>query len=180
LWTELEAGRVEIDFHDGTPHEIRPAGGFAMQATGGSFSQPVHLELRVARDISTIVKVELSRTGGGSLTSLSWNTSLDATGGLYRVATTSRGGAVSARDTTRGGRILEVDGSYVEIRPFHGPGPEVNVLRAAVGISVPFGPYFSGRIGWDFIRQQSPAQGATSSDFDRHRYSASVALGPKR
>jgi hypothetical protein len=179
FWTELEAGRVESQFHDGSPTEVRPAVAFTLNRTGGSAGAPVTLHAKVADDIATTVNAGLARTGGGRLMDLSYDTSVDADGGLYRVPTITRRGTLDVRDTLGGGQVFELNGSYGRTRTLHQTGPSVDQWRAGAGISTPIGSYFTARAGWDFLRQKAP-QGGVAVEFDRNRYSLSLTTASVR
>jgi hypothetical protein len=179
FWTELEAGRVEVQFHDGSSPDVRPAVAFTLNRTGGSAGEPLTLHAKVANDFATTVDAGITRTGGGRLADLSYETNVDADGGLYRVPTITRRGALDVRDTLGGGQIVELNGSYGRTRSLRQAGPSVDQWRAGAGISTPIGGFLSARVGWDFLRQKAP-QGGVATEFDRNRYSVSVTTARVR
>ena len=167
FWTEAEAGRVEIRFHDGSPNEVRPALAFRFARTAGAERTPTTLRFEIADDIATQLDAGISHDGGGRFGEVAWQTTVDADGGIYRVATLSRRVSLAARDTLASGQVIDAGGSFGRIRPVRDAGPRVDQWRAAIGFSTPVGPYLSGRAGWDFLRQDAPVGGATA-DFDRN------------
>jgi hypothetical protein len=177
FWSELEAGRVQIDYHDGSPADVRPAlaGRFGLTTSGDH--GPNGLSFEIADDIATRIDAQVSSRGAGRYASLGWQTSIDADGGIYRIATLSRGGTLAASDTLVTGQAFDAGGSFARVRPVRGIGPKVDQWRASVGMSTPLGPYFTARVGWDFLRQEAPPSGPVAGPsvaFDRNRYSLAL------
>ena len=176
LWSEVEAGRVAIQFHDGSANEVKPAVAFRAGRTGGTERAPTTLRLEVANDVATTFDADVSHSGAGRFADIELQTSVDADGGIYHVATLDRRASLAARDTLPTGQVIDVMGSFGRIRPLRGSNPKVDVWRASIGFSMPLGPYLSGRAGWDFLRQDAPV-GQAAADFDRNRYSIALTSG---
>lgn len=176
LSTEYTAGRVQVDYGAEDGSEVRPAVAFGVTRKGGDPEAPVTLRLRVADDIATTVEASIDVDRDGRSATLAWDTSVQADGGLYRVATLLRRGSATVRDTLYGGQVIDVGGSYGRTRALRGDGPEVNLWRAGAGISSPFGGWLTGRLGWDYLRQDNPESGAIV--FDRSRFTLTLTAKP--
>ncbi len=176
FWSELEAGRVEARFRDGT-RKVHSAIAASFSRSSGGARTPVTLSVRVADDIATTVDAGLTGRGAGRSLGLRYETRLDADGGLYRVPTLSRRGTLDASDTLGGRLVIDANGSFARIRAFHGSGPGVDQWRAEAGISKPIGPWLTARVAYDFLRQDVPLPGSDSK-FDRSRYSIGFTLAP--
>ena len=177
LSTEYTAGRVQVDYGAEGGVEVRPALAFGLTRKGGDPEAPVTLRLRVADDIATTVEASFDVDRDGRSATLAWDTSIEADGGQYRVATLTRRGSATVRDTLYGGQVIDVGGSYGRTRALRGQGPEVDLWRAGAGFSAPFGRWLAGRLGWDYMRQDAPESGSATA-FDRNRFTLTLTAKP--
>jgi len=176
--TEFTAGRVQVDYGAEGGVEVGPTLAFGLTRTGGDPEAPVTLRLRVADDIATTVEASFDVDRDGRSATLAWDTTVEADGGQYRVATLTRRGTATVRDTMYGGQVIELGGSFGRIRPLRGSGPEVDLWRAGAGISTPLGRWVTGRVGWDFVRQDAPEAGSPIA-FDRNRFTLAFTAKPQ-
>ncbi len=179
LSTEYTVGRVQVDYGAEGGVEVRPALALGLTRKGGDPEAPVTLRLRVADDIATTLEASFDVDRDGRSATLAWDTSIEADGGQYRVATLTRRGSATLRDTLYGGQVIDVAASYGRTRPLRGQGPEVDLWRAGAGISAPFGGWLTGRMGWDFMRQDAPESGSATA-FDRNRFTLTLTARPWR
>ena len=175
--TEYTAGRVQVDYGAEDQIDVRPALAFGLTRKGGDPEAPVTLRARVADDIATTVEASIDVDRDGRSATLAWDTSVEADGGQYRVATLTRRGSATVRDTLYGGQVIDVGGSYGRTRALRGDGPEVNLWRAGAGLSSPFGGWLTGRLGWDYLRQDGPESGGAIA-FDRNRFTLTLTAKP--
>jgi len=178
LATEYAAGLVQASYGGGVPDESRGAFAFGLEGSGYDPETPVTFRLRVADDIATTVEASIDLGRDGRSATLGWDIALDALGGLYKVPTLTRGGSIAARDTLYGGQVIDVGGSFGRTRPLHGEGPNVDIVRATAGVSASIIAWLSGRIGWDYMRQDAPVDGSAAK-FNRNRYTLTLTAKPR-
>jgi len=173
LRSEIEVGRSETRFVDGSPSEVNAAGAIAVWMQRGHRADPVEVYVRLARDVTTTVSASVERSWEAGHVKAMVERLLDVEGGLYRNPTAVRRVVMEWQSSTRDARIFTLRGTYGRVRPFRGSGTNANVFRISARFEVPMRPWLTFKSSYDFWRQEYPG-GGPDEDFDRHR--VAVAL----
>lgn len=173
LHSDVEIGRSETRFEDGSPSEIGPAVALGIWMQRGQRSDPIEGRIRIAHDVTTTLTASLERQWEAGHVRASVERLLDVEGGLYRNPAVVRRAVAEWQTTTLEGRTLTLRGTYGRVRPLRGAGTTANVLRATATMEFPLQRWLGLRTSYDFWRQDVPGEGL-DVDFDRHR--VAVAL----
>jgi hypothetical protein len=164
LW---EAGVADVDREDGTGWVRRGAFTAGLTLYDPDRDSPV-AEIRVEQDATTSVAAEARRRIGRALLSTSWRRRLEALGGYELGPVVDQRVSASLADTLGGRMALVLEGSYAWTRPHRAPGSGSDAWRAGASWTVPLTGGISGRLGYDFLRQEDRDR-PDPLDFRRNR-----------
>jgi hypothetical protein len=162
-----EGGVAEVDREDGSGAVRRGAFTAGLTVYDPGRDTPV-AEIRVEHDAATSVEAEARRRLRGALLSATWRRRLEALGGYDVHPVIDQRVGLSLADTLGRRMVVSVEGSYAWTRPYRAPGSGSDTYRAGASLDVALASWVSGRLGYDFLRQEDRDR-PDPLDFRRNR-----------